>query len=330
MIYTNRRRFLLGTAAVGAGGLVSSTGAWASQNWPNRPVTIIVSFPAGGLTDAIARNFAQHVAQKTGQQFIIENKAGAGGNIGATQVAREAADGYTFLHTISGTLIQNRVLYNNLGFDPDKDFTLVAGTPSGALPLAVHKSVPAKNVKEFVAWAKTNKVSFGTWAAGSAAHIVCQKLNRLYDLKMEAIHYRGEAPMWQDMNAGSLQVAMGSYQAMKGLLDKDIIRPIGIPGPARAPLLPDVPTLVEQGYDHPAFKLHGYLVLAAPSGVPKEIVNRMAALWIEAAQSEQGRKMMESFGLRDLPIGPAEMAADHENLKKTTIPLVQELGVKLD
>ena len=330
MINTNRRRFLLGTAAAGVGGLTVSSGAWASQNWPNRPVTIVVSFPPGGLTDAIARNFAQYVAQKTGQQFIIENKAGAGGNIGATQVAKDQPDGYTFLHTISGTLVQNRVLYSNLGFDPDKDFTLVAGTPSGALPLAVHKSVPASNVKEFVAWARTNKVSFGTWAAGSAAHIVCQRLNNLYGLKMEAIHYRGEAPMWQDMNAGSLQAAMGSYQAMKPLLDKDMIRPIGVPGPARAPLLPNVPTLVEQGYDHPAFRLHGHLVLAAPSGVPKEVVNRMASLWIEAAQSEQGRRMMESFGLRDLPIGPAEMVADYEYQKKTVIPLVQELGVKLD
>lgn len=330
MIYTNRRRFMLGAAAVGAGGLAASPGAWASQSWPNRPVTIVVNFPPGGLTDAIARTFAQYVAQKTGQQFLIENKAGAGGNIGAAQVAREPADGYTFLHTISGTLVQNRVLYSNLGFDPDKDFTLVAGTSSGALPLVVHRSVPATNVKELVAWAGANKVSFGTWAAGSAAHIVCQKLNNLYGLRMEAIHYRGEAPMWQDMNAGSLQVAMGSYQAMKPLLEKDVIRPIGVPGPNRAPHLPAVPTLVEQGYDHPAFRLHGYLVLAAPSAVPKEIVTRLSALWLEAAQSESGRRMMDSFGLRDQPLGHVEITADYDNLKKLVIPLVQELGVKLE
>lgn len=330
MICTNRRRFLAGAAALGAGTVSSSSGAWATQAWPNRPVTIVVNFPPGGLTDAIARNFSNYAAQKTGQQFLIENKAGAGGNIGAAQVAREPADGYTFLHTVSSTLVQNRVLYNNLGFDPDKDFSLVAGTNSGALPLVVHKSVPATNVKEFVAWAKTSKASFGTWAAGSAAHIVCQKLNNLYGLKMEPVHYRGEAPMWQDMNAGSLQVAMGSYQALKPLLDKDVIRPIAIPGPRRALLLPDVPTMVEQGYDHPAFRIYGYLVLAAPAKVPKDIVAKLSALWIEAAQAESGRKMMESFGLSDLPLGHVEISADYENLKKQLIPLVQELGVKLE
>lgn len=330
MLYTNRRGFLWGTTALGGTAMGLAPSAWSSQNWPNRPVTIIVNFPPGGLTDAIARNFSQYVAQKTGQQFIIENKPGAGGNIGATLVAKEDPDGYTFLHTISTTLVQNRVLYKNLGFDPDKDFTLVAGTSSGALPMAVHKSVPATNVKEFVTWAKSNKVSFGTWAAGSAAHIVCQKLNMLYDLKMEPVHYRGEAPMWQDMTAGSLQVAMGSYQALKPLLDKDIIRPIGVPGPTRAPLLPNLPTLVEQGYDHPAFRLHGYLVLAAPANVPKDIVARLSTLWLEAAQSETGRKMMDGFGLRDMPIGHVAMAAEHENLKKQLIPLVQELGVKLE
>jgi len=330
MIYTNRRRFLSGATALGVGGLAMSSGALASQNWPNKPVTIVVNFPPGGLTDAIARVFAQYAAQKTGQQFIIENKPGAGGNIGAAQVAKEAADGYTFLHTVSSTLVQGRVLYNNLGFDPDKDFTLVAGTNSGALPLAVHKSVPVTNVKEFVAWAKTNKVNFGTWAAGSAAHIVCQQLNKLYDLKMEPVHYRGEGPMWQDMNAGSLQIAMGSYQALRPLLEKDVIRPIAIPGPARAVLLPNVPTMAEQGYDHPAFRIYGYLVLAAPAGVPKDVVSKLSALWIEAAQSEGGRKMMESFGLRDLPLGHVEISADYENLKKQLIPLVQELGVKLE
>ena len=164
MIYTNRRRFMSGATALGVGGVAMASGARATQSWPNRPVTIVVNFPPGGLTDAIARTFSQYAAQKTGQQFIIENKPGAGGNIGAAQVSKEPADGYTFLHTVSSTLVQGRVLYANLGFDPDKDFTLVAGTNSGALPLAVHKSVPARNAKEFVDWAKTNKVNFGTWA----------------------------------------------------------------------------------------------------------------------------------------------------------------------
>ena len=330
MIRTNRRGFLLGTSAFAGTVLAAPAIVHATQSWPNRPVTIVVNFPPGGLTDAIARTFGHYVSQKTGQQFIIENKPGAGGNIGATLVAKEDPDGYTFLHTISGTLVQNRVLYSSLGFDPDKDFTLIAGTPSGALPMVVHKSVPVRTIKEFVAWAKTHKVNFGTWAAGSAAHIVCQKLNILYGLDMVPVHYRGEAPMWQDMNAGSLQAAMGSYQALKPLLDKGAITPIAIPGPARQPLLPNVPTMKEEGYTHEAFSLYGWLGLVAPARVPRPIVERFSALWIEAAKSESGRKMMESFGLTDLPLDHVEVAADYEKLKKQMIPLVRELNVKLD
>ena len=131
MIRTNRRGFLLGTSAFAGTALAAPAIVHATQSWPNRPVTIVVNFPPGGLTDAIARTFGHYVSQKTGQQFIIENKPGAGGNIGAALVAKEDPDGYTFLHTISGTLVQNRVLYSSLGFDPDKDFTLIAGTPSG-------------------------------------------------------------------------------------------------------------------------------------------------------------------------------------------------------
>jgi len=329
---TTRRTLLRATAglAITSPALVSPAIVRAQGTWPNKPITIVVNFPAGGLTDGIARAFGQSVQQATGQQVLIDNKPGASGNIGAALVARAPADGYTFLHTVSSTLVQNRVTFKTLGFDPDKDLTVVSGISSGFLPVVVHKSVPVSNLKEFIEYAKTNKVNFGSWALGSSAHAFAQALNEKYKLNIEVVTYKGEAPMWQDMSAGSLQAAMGSYQAMKALLDRDAIRPIGVPGPARAPHLPNVATLVEQGYDHPAFRLHGYLVLAAPSGVPKEIVNRMAALWIEAAQSEQGRKMMDSFGLRDLPIGPAEMAADHERMKRDIIPLVQELGVKLD
>ncbi len=326
MIRIPRRAVLAGATAV----LATPSIARAQAPWPNKPITIVVNFAPGGLTDGIARVYGEYVSRKLGQQILIDNKPGAGGNIGAGLVARSAPDGYTFLHTVSGTLVQNRVLYANLGFDPDKDFIPVSATSSGELPVAVHKSVPVSNIKEFIEYAKTNKVSFGSWAPGSGAHIVCAKLNELHGLKMEIVHYRGEGPMWVDMGSGSLQAAMGSYQALRPLLVKGDIKLIALPARRRNTKFPDMPTMTEQGFTHPAFSQFGWLGLFAPAGTPMEIVKRMSALWVEAGDSEAGLKMLETFGLHEKPLNHEQMAADLALLKARMIPMVRELGVKLD
>jgi tripartite-type tricarboxylate transporter receptor subunit TctC len=327
---TTRRALLQGAGlAIAAPSIVPSIGR-AQTNWPNKPITIVVNFPAGGLTDGIARAFAQHVQQSTGQQVIIDNKPGASGNIGAALVARAAPDGYTFLHSVSSTLIQNRVMFKQLGFDPDKDYTIVSGTSSGVLPVVVHKSTPeeVKDLKSFIAWGKGKKINWGSWALGSSSHIFAQRLNEKYGLAIEVVTYKGEAPMWQDMGAGSLQAAMGSPQAMNALLVKQEVRPIVAPSRVRYVKLPDVPTSQEQGFDDPALTVRGWLALGAPAATPKEIVKRMSDLWVAAADSAPGKKMMESFGLTEKPLNHEEVMADYEYLKKTLIPLIVALGIK--
>ena len=326
---TTRRTLLCTTAglAIASPAIVSPAIVRAQAPWPTKPITIVVNFPAGGLTDGIARAFAQHVQQATGQQVIIDNKPGAGGNIGAAQVARAPADGYTFLHSVSGTLIQNRVMFKTLGFDPDKDFTIVSGTPSGVLPVVVHKSVPVSNLKELVEYARANRVNFGSWALGSAAHIFAQALNEKFGLKIEVINYKGEAPMWQDMGAGSLQAAMGSPQAFNALLVKGDIKPIVVPGRVRGGKFPDLSTAVEQGFTDEAFGLRGWLALSVPSATPKPIVQKMSDLWVAAADSEPGRRMMESFGLTEKPLNHEQVTKDYAVLKAVLIPLVLALGI---
>jgi tripartite-type tricarboxylate transporter receptor subunit TctC len=321
---STRRTFLR------AAGLALATPAIvrAETTWPTKPITIVVNFPAGGLTDGIARAFGQHVAQATGQQVIVDNKPGASGNIGAALVARAPADGYTFLHSVSGTLVQNRVMFKSLGFDPDRDFTIISGTPPGVLPVVVHKSVPASNLEEFVDYARTNKVNFGSWALGSFAHIFAHGLNNKFGLKIEVVTYKGEAPMWQDMGAGSLQAAIGSPQAMNALLVKGEIKPIAAPSRVRAVRLPDLPTTIEQGFTEDAFVGSGWLALSAPAATPKEIVRRMSDLWVAAADSEPGRKMMESFGLSEKPMPHDEVIVDYEKLKASLIPLIVALGIQ--
>lgn len=327
MTVKSTRRSVLGAGwlALAAPSIVRAQGTW-----PSKPITIVVNFPAGGLTDGIARAFGQHVQQATGQQVIIDNKPGASGNIGAAQVARAPADGYTFLHSVSSTLIQNRVMFKQLGFDPDKDLTIVSGTSSGVLPVVVHKSLPAevKDLKSFIEYAKGKKINWGSWALGSSSHIFAQRLNEKYDLAIEVVTYKGEAPMWQDMGAGSLQAAMGSPQAMNALLVKQEVRPIVAPSRVRYVRLPDVPTSKEQGFDDPALTSRGWLALAAPAATPKDVVKRMSDLWVAAADSEPGKRMMESFGLNEKPLTHEEVMADYETLKKILIPLIVALGIK--
>ncbi len=324
MIRTTRR------AVLGAGlALVAPSIGHAQAPWPSKPITIVVNFPAGGLTDGIARAFAQHVQQATGQQVIIDNRPGASGNIGAVQVARAAPDGHTFLHSVSGTLIQNRVMFKQLGFDPDKDFTIVSGTPSGVLPVVVHKSLPAevKDLKSFIDYARGRKINWGSWALGSSSHIFAQRLNEKYGLSIEVVTYKGEAPMWQDMGAGSLQAAMGSPQAMNALLVKQEVRPIVAPSTVRYVKLPDLLTTKEQGFDDPVLTGRGWLALAAPKATPAAIVKRMSDLWVGAADSEPGKRMMESFGLTEKPLNHEQVMADYEVLKTILIPRVVALGL---
>ena len=323
------RRTLLRTAAAGAlaAPVIGSRAARAQTAWPTKPITIVVNFPAGGLTDGIARAFGQHVQQATGQQVIVDNKPGASGNIGAAIVARAAPDGHTFLHSVSSTLVQNRVMFKTMGFDPDKDLTIISGTSSGVLPVVVHKSVPASNLKEFVEYARKNKVNFGSWALGSSAHIFAQGLNEKFGLSIEVVTYKGEAPMWQDMGAGSLHAAMGSMQAMSPLLTKGDIKAIVAPSKARAGKLPELSTSTEQGFTDDVFTVRGWLALAAPAATPKPIVQKMSDLWVAAADSEPGRKMMESFGLTEKPLNHEEVMKDYEVLKATVIPRIVALGI---
>src|SRR4029450_8394094 len=217
MIVRASRRELLryGSAAAAAAALPAPS---LAQAWPSKPIKIICGYPAGGLTDTFARAYGEAISQKTGQPVHVENKAGASGAIAAEQVKSAPPDGHTLMWTISTTMIMNKVLFKKLPYDPDKDFVLISWMNAGHLPTIVAKNVPAANLKEFVDWAKGRKVSMGTYGAGSYSHVVVETLNRLYGLTMEAVHYRGEAPMWQDVASGSVQAGSGSYAAASSVL----------------------------------------------------------------------------------------------------------------
>ena len=280
-----------------AAALAALPAAAIAQAWPSKPIKIIVTYPAGGLTDVFARAYGEYVSHKVGQPVVVENKTGAAGAIGAEMVKSSAPDGYTLMFTNSTTMIMNKVLFKKLPYDPDKDFALVAWFNTGHLPTIINKDVPAKNVAEFAAWARDRKVSLATYGAGSYAHVVTETLNRHYGLKMEAVHYRGEALMWQDVASGAVQGASGSYASASAVLQTGAGRPIAVPTMERMRKLPDVPTFYEQGLTEKAFQVRGWVGCAAPVGTPDDVVQKLSDLMVEAGKTERIQKIIDTFGI---------------------------------
>src|SRR5687767_12212870 len=217
----NRRRFIAaGTAAATMPYL--ARGASAQSTWPSRTIRMVCSYPAGGQTDLLARAFGDYISRQVGQNVIVENKAGASGSIGAADVARAAPDGHTVLCSISTTYIMNRVMLKNPGYDMDRDLALFSVIPGQGLLLVANKNSGIKTLDDFVAFArKKGQVNFGTYSAGSSPHLTIVALNEQYGLKIEPIHYRGEAPMWTGLLEGTLDVAMGSYTAAQVVLQNN-------------------------------------------------------------------------------------------------------------
>ena len=296
MIVRATRRDVLryGSATVAAGLLPSPS---IAQAWPAKPIRIICGYPAGGLTDTFARAYGEAIAQKTGQPVFVENKAGASGAIAAEQVKSAAPDGYTLMWTISTTMVMNKVLFKKLPYDPDKDFVPISWMDAGHLPTIINKNVPAKDLKEFAAFARNNKTSLGTYGAGSYSHCAVEGMNRSLGLKMEAVHYRGEAPMWIDVASGAVQGGSGSYAAAASVLQSGAGRAIAVPTRVRMKKLPDVPTFLEQGVNDITFQLQGGIMLVGPAGMPKDIVVKLSDMMVEAGKSERIQKILDTFGI---------------------------------
>ena len=320
------RRNFIATGAVAAAGMPLAGPGWA-QAWPSKPIKIVCGYPAGGLTDLFARAYGDYLAQKLGQPVVVENKPGAGGSIAAQAVKASPADGYTLMFTISTTMIMNRVLYKTLPYDADKDFVLISSMSAGHLPFVASKATGATNLKEFADYARANKVSVGTYSAGSYAHIAIAELNKHFGLQMEAVHYRGEAPMWQDLAAGVIQAASGSYAAASNVLQSGAGRAIAVPQIRRMRKLPDVATFLEQGVTSKAFQLQGFICLVGPAGLASDVVARLSTMMVEAGKSERVQKLLDTFGIDESAVGHQEFRRQYDEEGPIWIGLVQGLGL---
>jgi tripartite-type tricarboxylate transporter receptor subunit TctC len=337
---TTRRHFVERSllTAIGAGGvgalpwLAGDAVAAANANpkgYPNGPIKIVVAFPPGGLTDSYARMYAEQLTSALGGSAVVENKPGAGAILGIDAVAKAAPDGHTLLMTTSGTVWQNRVLYSKLPYNLDRDLTPIAVFPSGPLVVGVSEKVPATTMREFIAWAKQNPCNMGTYAPGSIPHMMADQLNRGEGTKMQAVHYRGESPMWVDLASGQIQVAVGSYQSFATVQTRGV-KAIGVTGTYRSPKLPDVPTVLQQGVQGPIFAMEGGLPLMAPARTPEPVLQALSRVVVQGAESERAAKLREQFAIPNKPKNLAATRADWDRDVPVWVKLAVDLGVKLD
>ena len=327
----NRRHFIAaGTAAAAMPYIArgaSAQGASTQSTWPSRNIRMVCSYPAGGQTDLLARAFGDYISKQVGQTVVVENKAGAAGSIGAAEVARAAPDGHTILCSISTTYVMNRVMLKNPGYDMDKDLTLLSVIPGQGLLLIANKQSGIKTLDDFVAFArKKGQVNFGTYSAGSSPHMTVVALNQQYGLKIEPIHYRGEAPMWTGLMEGSLDAAMGSYTAAQAALqgNRGVVFAVHSKKVAG---IPDIKTLPEQGATSKFFTISGFTGWAAPKATPQPIVDRLAELFVAANNDPKVKEVLATFGLEPA-LGFKESNALYQRELPTWIESAQALGLE--
>jgi tripartite-type tricarboxylate transporter receptor subunit TctC len=261
-----RRTFLLGAAALPAAARIAQ-----AQAWPSRPVRIVVGFPAGGATDIQARLMGQWLSERLGQQFIIENRAGASGNIGTEAAAKAPADGYTLLQIVTPHAI-NAVLYNNLNFDFVRDIVPVIAVARLAYVVVVHPSVPATTIPELIAYAKANpgKINYGSAGPGTPQNIACELFKMMAGVNLVHVPYRGGAPAVTDLIGGHLQVIFCPVSEGIEHIKAGKLRALGVTTAARLDVFPDVPPI---GDFVPGYEASGFAGIGAPRGTPADIID---------------------------------------------------------
>jgi len=301
---TTRRDFLSLAGGLAAAGLV--TPAYA-QAWPQKPVIIAVPFAPGGNTDGIARMIAQRLTEKLGQQFVVENKVGAGGALAADIVARAQPDGYTlFVTAVSVLTIVPKMM--KVKYDPAKDFAPISNIATNPFVLIVHKDVPVRSVEEFIAYAKARKdaLSYASAGQGSLSHLAMALFLKQAGIEMTHVPYKGNAPALADVVAGHVPAMFSNLSDALPQMAGGNVRAIAVSGDKRAVQAPDVPTVAESGY--PAYKALTWNGLVAPAGTPKEIIDKVAKVVADASKDPVFAQKLATYGVDPLGNTPEEFA----------------------
>ena len=278
-----------------------------AQSWPDKPVKLIIPFAAGGTTDILGRILAQQMTTILGQNVIVENKGGAGGNIGAEVVANSPPNGYTLLLASGSMMTVNPYLYKKLPLNYSTDLTYITAVAGGPMLVSVSPNLPVNNLKEFIALAKTKELTFGSAGIGSQVHMAGENFTYAAGIGATHVPYKGEAPAINDLISGQIDFMVGNLPAAAGFAKAGKIKPLAITSSKRVAQLPDVPTVAEAAI--PGFVNVGWYALAAPAGTPKAIVDKIYLATQKALESDAMRKSLEINGLTPIANTPKELEA---------------------
>lgn len=303
-----RRPMLRVAGLAAAAALLGTSPAFAAEEWPSKPVTIVVPFAQGGATDIVARLLAEELRQKFGQPFLVQNRTGAAGNIGLEAVARAPADGYTLLQGTMGSLTTNPHLYKDAKFNVQKDFAPISLTFKVDHILIVSSKFPAKSVADLVAYAKANpdKVTYGSAGTGSSVQMFAVLLEMRTGAKLRHVPYKGSAPALADVIAGHIDMVMDSVPTSLPHIEAATTRPLAVTSGTRNKRLPNVPTMQEAGirdYDTAAWGS-----FMAPAGTPPDIVRRVSTAIQEAYRRPEMQKAFADRGVDAIASTPEQLS----------------------
>ena len=266
-----------------------------AQAWPTKPIKLVIPFAAGGTTDILGRLLAQQLTKDLGQNVIVENKGGAGGNIAAEFVAQAPADGYTIMLASGSMLTVNPNLYKKLPVNYAKDFVYITNVASGPMLLSVSTKLPVKNFGEFIAYAKNKDLNFGSAGIGSQVHMAGENLTYAANIPATHVPYKGESAAINDLVSGQIDFMVGNLTAATGFAKNGQIKPLAVTSSKRVKQLPDVPTVAEAGI--PGFESTGWFGLVAPANTPKVITDKIYEATVKAVGSEAMKKSLDLNGL---------------------------------
>jgi tripartite-type tricarboxylate transporter receptor subunit TctC len=291
------RKTMLTTSAA----VIALAGASFAQEWPTHPITLIVPFAAGGGLDVSVRIQAQRMSELLGQTIVAENVGAAAGTVGSLRAAKAAPDGYTFLIGNTGTHAYSQSLYKKLPYDAVADFQPAGMMTESPRALVARKTLPANNLREFIAWLKANETTaqFGSAGVGAGTHIPCVLLNSAIGVNITHVPYRGEAPVVQDLIGGRIDYMCATIQTGAGLVNQGSVKGIAVMSEQRVPISPEIPTTGEQGLLGVEASVWNALFL--PKGTPEAIVRKLNKAMSDALEDAAIRKRLEELGLVVVP-----------------------------
>ncbi len=311
-------------------GLAAASGPALAQPFPNKTIEWVVPYPAGGGSDVAARTLAEAMSKTLGQTIVINNRPGAGTNIGADYTARAKADGYVMMTADTATLAANPALYSKLSYNAEKDLAPVGLIGRFNLMLVVHPKVPATTVKEFLAWVKAQPqpVPFASPGAGSPHHLATEMLRARADLALIHVPYRGAAPAIQDVVGGQVPFMFVDSAAGYAQIAGGKLRALAVASPKRLASLPDVPTFAEQGT--PNFEAYAWQGLVVPYGTPTPVIKQLATALNDALNSTAVKARFQVLGVEPTPSTPEAMAAYASAERTRWSAIIRQAGIKLD